>query len=52
MGLFNKLKNALFEEEEIEIETTPDKVVIADEEPVVEKKAEQKKRLLSARKTV
>lgn len=43
MGLFNKLKNALFEEEEIEIEPTPDKVVIKDEEPVFEKKVEQKK---------
>lgn len=47
MGLFNKLKNALFEEEEIEIETTPDKVVIADEEPVVEKKVEPKKEEIS-----
>lgn len=40
MGLFNKLKNVLFEEEEIEIESTPDKVVIEDEEPVFEKKVE------------
>lgn len=47
MGLFNKLKNALFEEEEIEIETTPDKVVIADEEPVVEKKVEPKNSTIS-----
>jgi hypothetical protein len=37
MGLLNKLKNALFEEEEIEIERTPDKVVIKDEEEVVKK---------------
>ena len=31
MGIFNKLKNALFEEEEIEIERTPEKVVIKEE---------------------
>ena len=47
MGLFNKLKNALFEEEEIEIESTPDKVVIRDEEPVVEKQIEPKKEEIS-----
>ncbi len=38
MGLINKLKNALFEEEEIEIDSTPEKVVIHDE--AVEKKEE------------
>lgn len=43
MGLFNKLKNALFEEEEIEIESSPDKVVIKDEEPTYEHKVEPKK---------
>ncbi len=32
MGLLNKLKNALFEEEEIDIEPNMDKVVIKDEE--------------------
>lgn len=38
MGLLNKLKNALFEEEEIEIDPTPEKVVIKDEEPLEKKK--------------
>jgi hypothetical protein len=37
MGLFNKLKNALFEEEEIDLEPDNSKVVIKDEE-VEEKK--------------
>lgn len=40
MGLLNKLKNALFEEEEVEVDSTPDKVVI-QEEP--EKKKEKDK---------
>ncbi len=42
MGLFNKLKNALFEEEEIELDSSTEKVVIKDEEPI-EKKEEPKK---------
>ncbi len=43
MGLFNKLKNALFEIEEVEIETPKeDKVVIKDEESVNEKEPEKK----------
>lgn len=40
MGLFNKLKNALFEEEEIELEPTPDKIVIKDEETTKKKEKE------------
>lgn len=43
MGLLNKLKNALFEEEEIEIDATPDKVVINDDS--VEKKEETKQEI-------
>ena len=42
MGLLNKLKNALFEEEEIEIDSTPEKVIIKDEEIKNEKKIEVK----------
>jgi len=42
MGLFNKLKNALFEEEEIDLESSPDKIVIKDEEVPTEKKLESK----------
>ncbi len=38
MGLFGKLKNALFEEEEIEVSASPNKVVINDDS--VEKKKE------------
>lgn len=41
MGLFNKLKNALFEEEEIEVNPTPEKVVIKEDS--VEKKKEPPK---------
>ncbi len=41
MGLLNKLKNALFEEEEIDLEATPDKVIIKDEEPVKPKPVEE-----------
>lgn len=37
MGLFNKLKNALFEEEEIDLDSPTEKVVIKDEEPIVKK---------------
>lgn len=44
MGLFNKLKNALFEEEEIDLEPEMDKVVIKDEEPVAPKKVEEPKK--------
>lgn len=43
MGLFNKLKNALFEEEEIDLESAPDKIVIKDEEAPTERKVEVKK---------
>ncbi len=45
MGLLNKLKNALFEEEEIEIDSTPEKVVIKDEEPTIDKKKEVKQEI-------
>lgn len=38
MGILNKLKNALFEEEEIEIDSDSEKIVIKDEEPFEEKK--------------
>ncbi|MCI9279391.1 MAG: hypothetical protein HFJ02_01145 [Bacilli bacterium] len=41
MGLFNKLKNALFEEEEIDLEPTPDKIVIKDDENINTKKKEK-----------
>ena len=37
MGLFNKLKNALFEEEEIEVRPTEEKAIIK-EDSVVNKK--------------
>lgn len=49
MGLFNKLKNALFEEEEIDFESAaPEKEEIKKEEPVKEiKKEEPKKEKLS-----
>lgn len=40
MGLFNKLKNALFEEEEIDLEPALDKVIIKDEEEPAARKKE------------
>lgn len=45
MGLFNKLKNALFEEEEIELEQTPEKVVINEESVPKKKEVEPTKTL-------
>jgi len=40
MGLFSKLKNTLFEEEDVVVDSTPEKVVIKEEAP---KKEEPKK---------
>ena len=45
MGLLNKLMNALFEEEEIEIDKAPEKIVIKDEEESKEPKKEVKKEI-------
>ena len=37
MGLFNKLKNALFEEEEIEVRPTEEKAIIKEDSVVTKK---------------